>query len=216
MKKKTVLLVLQWLFVVGCVMLGLEQLPSVGSGLLFATAILAAPIPALGTLLRDKLHMKAGWRIGLVVAVFIASALVTPSTDVADNTVSGSPQQNVSARLAPTDKRDTDVSKSAPTMQEDEVTTAPELDAVDPVEETPDSEPNPRQDSVPEPVAEANEPIYSEPPAQTEPQERTVYVGDTGECYHSEYCRTLKGPKYPMSISDAIASGRRACKVCGG
>ncbi len=65
MKKKTILLVLQWLFVVGCVMLGLEQFPSVGSGLLFATAILAAPIPALGMFLREKLHVKAGWRVGL-------------------------------------------------------------------------------------------------------------------------------------------------------
>lgn len=204
MKKKTVLLVLQWLFVVGCVMLGFEQFPSVGSGLLFATAILAAPIPALGTFLREKLHVKAGWRVGLVVAVFVASALVTPSTDVADNAVGGSPQQNVSAQFTPADKPDADVSKSAPTTQEDEATIVPEPDAVEPVEETP------------EPVHEVSEPVYSEPPAQTEPQERTVYVGETGECYHSEYCRTLKGSKYPMSISDAIASGRRACKVCGG
>lgn len=208
MKKKTVLLVLQWLFVAGCVMLGLEQFPSVGSGLLFATAILAAPIPALGTFLREKLHVKAGWRVGLVVAVFVASALVTPSTDVADNTVGGSPQQNVSAQFTPADKLDADVSKSAPTTQEDEATSAPEPDAVEPVEETPEP--------VSEPVAEVSEPVYSEPSAQTEPQERTVYVGETGECYHSEYCRTLKGSKYPMSISDAIASGRRACKVCGG
>lgn len=208
MKKKTVLLVLQWLFVVGCVMLGLEQFPSVGSGLLFATAILAAPIPALGTFLREKLHVKAGWRVGLVVAVFVASALVTPSTDVADNTVGGSPQQNVSAQFTPADKLDADVSKSAPTTQEGEATSTPEPDAVEPVEETPEP--------VSEPVAEVSEPVYSEPPAQTEPQERTVYVGETGECYHSEYCRTLKGSKYPMSISDAIASGRRACKVCGG
>lgn len=216
MKKKTVLLVLQWLFVVGCVMLGLEQFPSVGSGLLFATAILAAPIPALGTFLREKLHVKAGWRVGLVVAVFVASALVTPSTDVADNTVGGSPQQNVSAQFTPADKLDADVSKSAPTTQEDEAATVPEPETVEPVEETPEPEPEPRQEPVSEPVAEVSEPVYSEPPAQTEPQERTVYVGETGECYHSEYCRMLKGSKYPMSISDAIASGRRACKVCGG
>lgn len=208
MKKKTVLLVLQWLFVVGCVMLGFEQFPSVGSGLLFATAILAAPIPALGTFLREKLHVKAGWRVGLVAVVFVASALVSPSTDVADNTVGGSPQQNVSAQFTPADKLDADVNKSAPTTQEDEATSVPEPDAVEPVEETPEP--------VSEPVQEVSEPVYSEPPAQTEPQERTVYVGETGECYHSEYCRTLKGSKYPMSISDAIASGRRACKVCGG
>lgn len=208
MKKKTVLLVLQWLFVVGCVMLGLEQFPSVGSGLLFATAILAAPIPALGTFLREKLHVKAGWRVGLVVVVFVASALVTPSTDVADNTVGGSPQQNVSAQFTPADKLDADASKSAPTTQEDEATSAPEPDAVESVEETPEP--------VSEPVAEVSDPVYSEPPAQTEPQERTVYVGETGECYHSKHCRTLKGSKHPMSISDAIASGLRACKVCGG
>nr|DAI12390.1 MAG TPA: Metal binding domain of Ada [Caudoviricetes sp.] len=208
MKKKTVLLVLQWLFVAGCVMLGLEQFPSVGSGLLFATAILAAPIPALGTFLREKLHVKAGWRVGLVVAVFVASALVTPSTDVADDAMGGSPQQNVSAQFAPAVKLDSDASKSMPTTQEDEAVSTPEPDAVESVEETPET--------ASEPVAEVSEPVYSEPPAQTEPQERTVYVGDTGECYHSEYCRTLKGSKYPMSISDAIASGRRACKVCGG
>lgn len=204
MKKKTILLVLQWLFVVGCVMLGLEQSPSVGSGLLFATAILAAPIPALGTFLREKLHVKAGWRIGLVVAVFIASALITPSTGVADNAVGGSPQRNVSAQFTPADKLDADASKSAPTTQADEAASTPEPAAAEPVEETS------------EPVQEVSEPVYSEPPAQTEPQERTVYVGETGECYHSEYCRTLKGSKRPMSISDAIASGLRTCKVCGG
>lgn len=204
MKKKTILLVLQWLFVVGCVMLGLEQSPSVGSGLLFATAILAAPIPALGTFLREKLHVKAGWRIGLVVAVFIASALITPSTGVADNAVGGSPQRNVSAQFTPADKLDADASKSAPTTQADEAASTPEPAAAEPVEETS------------EPVQEVSEPVYSEPPAQTEPQERTVYVGETGECYHSEYCRTLKGSKRPISISDAIASGLRACKVCGG
>ena len=44
----------------------------------------------------------------------------------------------------------------------------------------------------------------------------TVYVGATGDCYHSESCRTLRGQKIPISRDDAIRRGYKPCKVCGG
>lgn len=45
-------------------------------------------------------------------------------------------------------------------------------------------------------------------------QSRTVYVGKTGNKYHYQNCRTLKNGAYPMSLDDALAEGRTACKVC--
>ena len=45
-------------------------------------------------------------------------------------------------------------------------------------------------------------------------QGQTVYVGKTGSKYHYQGCRTLKGGGIPMSLDDAIAEGRTACKVC--
>ncbi len=43
-----------------------------------------------------------------------------------------------------------------------------------------------------------------------------VWVGDSGNRYHSEYCRTLKGNKHQMTLAQAKAQGRTACGVCGG
>lgn len=42
----------------------------------------------------------------------------------------------------------------------------------------------------------------------------TVYIGETGDKYHRESCSTLKGNGTPISLEDAIAQGRTACKVC--
>jgi hypothetical protein len=43
---------------------------------------------------------------------------------------------------------------------------------------------------------------------------QTVYRGKTGTKYHRETCPTLKGGGIPISLSDALAQGRDACKVC--
>ena len=42
----------------------------------------------------------------------------------------------------------------------------------------------------------------------------TVYIGKTGTKYHRQGCRTLKGNGSPISLSEAKAQGREACKVC--
>ena len=43
----------------------------------------------------------------------------------------------------------------------------------------------------------------------------TVYRGRIGTKYHRATCPTLKrGGAYPMSLSEALSSGRTACKVC--
>ena len=44
----------------------------------------------------------------------------------------------------------------------------------------------------------------------------TVYIGNTGNKYHRQDCRTLKGKGHPISIDEARRQGRTACKVCGG
>ena len=57
------------------------------------------------------------------------------------------------------------------------------------------------------------EPVQQEP---QQPTERTVYITPTGSKYHREHCRTIKGDKTAISLSDAIARGYEACGVCGG
>lgn len=41
-----------------------------------------------------------------------------------------------------------------------------------------------------------------------------VYIGKTGTKYHRQNCRTLKGNGSPISLSDAKAQNKTACKVC--
>ena len=45
-------------------------------------------------------------------------------------------------------------------------------------------------------------------------QEETVWIGETGTKYHHQDCRTLKGNKYEITLSEARSQGRDACKVC--
>lgn len=41
-----------------------------------------------------------------------------------------------------------------------------------------------------------------------------VWVGNTGTKYHIQSCRTLKGKGYQITMKQALAEGRQACKVC--
>lgn len=41
-----------------------------------------------------------------------------------------------------------------------------------------------------------------------------VYITRTGECYHAGECRFLQKSKIEITLSDAVARGYRACKVC--
>ena len=42
----------------------------------------------------------------------------------------------------------------------------------------------------------------------------TVYITETGECYHRSGCRYLSHSKIPISLKDAKARGYRPCSVC--
>ena len=42
----------------------------------------------------------------------------------------------------------------------------------------------------------------------------TVYITETGECYHRGDCRYLSHSKIPISLKDAKAQGYRPCSVC--
>jgi micrococcal nuclease len=44
--------------------------------------------------------------------------------------------------------------------------------------------------------------------------EVTVYVAPSGKKYHREDCRTLRGSKIAVSLSDAARSGYSPCSVC--
>jgi len=42
----------------------------------------------------------------------------------------------------------------------------------------------------------------------------TVYITNTGECYHMGTCRYLSASKIPVTLCSAIECRYRACKVC--
>lgn len=44
--------------------------------------------------------------------------------------------------------------------------------------------------------------------------DRTVYIGNTGDKYHRASCSTLKGKGHAISLDDAIAQKREACRRC--
>lgn len=54
----------------------------------------------------------------------------------------------------------------------------------------------------------------AQPASQTENDELTVYVTETGERYHLSSCRTLRGGGRPISLGEAKRRGYTACKVC--
>lgn len=73
---------------------------------------------------------------------------------------------------------------------------------------------------TPVPVIPPAPVIPSEPASGTENEtsyqesSNIVWVGETGNKYHRESCSTLSGRKYKMTLQEAKAEGREACKRC--
>lgn len=57
-------------------------------------------------------------------------------------------------------------------------------------------------------------PVYSPQVADNDPDAQTVYIGKTGNKYHYQNCRTLKGKGIPVTLGEAKAQGRTSCGVC--
>ena len=51
-------------------------------------------------------------------------------------------------------------------------------------------------------------------PAEDTNINETVYIGKTGTKYHRQDCGTLKGNGTAITLDEAIAQGRTACKIC--
>ena len=54
----------------------------------------------------------------------------------------------------------------------------------------------------------------TEPVPQTQNNELTVYITDTGERYHLSTCRYLRYSKHPIPLGEAKRRGYTPCKVC--
>lgn len=54
----------------------------------------------------------------------------------------------------------------------------------------------------------------AQPISQTENDQLTVYVTESGERYHLSSCRTLRGGGHPISLADAKRRGYTPCRVC--
>ncbi|MDO8886687.1 thermonuclease family protein [Candidatus Oleimmundimicrobium sp.] len=57
-------------------------------------------------------------------------------------------------------------------------------------------------------------PKAAEEPKEEEKKEVTVYITNTGECYHRSGCSSLSKSCIPISLNDAKAKGYRPCKRC--
>ena len=53
-----------------------------------------------------------------------------------------------------------------------------------------------------------------EPVPQTQNNELTVYITDTGKRYHVSSCRYLASSKHAISLGNAKHRGYTPCKVC--
>lgn len=85
---------------------------------------------------------------------------------------------------------------------------------------TPTPEPTATPTPIPTPIP-TPEPTIEPTPASVSEQSaaadsRTVYIGNSGEKYHKQGCRTLKGGGHAISLDDAVDAGYTPCKVCGG
>ena len=54
----------------------------------------------------------------------------------------------------------------------------------------------------------------TEPAPQTQRNEVTVYITDTGSRYHVSTCRYLRYSKHSISLREAKHLGYTPCKVC--
>ena len=82
---------------------------------------------------------------------------------------------------------------------------------------TPDVEPSsyiPEQtpETTPTTALSVSEPLTA--PAASTNNSEMVWIGETGNKYHFENCRTLKGNKYQITMEEALAMGRTSCGVC--
>lgn len=66
---------------------------------------------------------------------------------------------------------------------------------------------------TPTPEAPAEEPETSDV-VSSEDTEATVYRGKTGNKYHRQDCRTLKGSGTAITLEEALSQGREPCKIC--
>ncbi|MDO5398960.1 MAG: copper amine oxidase N-terminal domain-containing protein [bacterium] len=77
---------------------------------------------------------------------------------------------------------------------------------------TPAVEAPPTVEVPPAAVSSVSEPLTV--PATSANNSEMVWIGETGNKYHFEDCRTLKGNKYQITMDEAIAQGRTSCGVC--
>lgn len=50
-------------------------------------------------------------------------------------------------------------------------------------------------------------------PPKAAPADTTVYITNTGECYHRGNCKSIKKSKIPLSLEKAVRQ-YRPCKLC--
>lgn len=92
--------------------------------------------------------------------------------------------------------------------------TQPTPTATATISPTPTPTATPTPIPTPEPTIEPTPASVSEQSAAAD--SRTVYIGNSGEKYHKQGCRTLKGGGHAISLDDAVDAGYTPCKVCGG
>jgi micrococcal nuclease len=77
------------------------------------------------------------------------------------------------------------------------------------------TEPTTASPAAQAPATQTPAPTVTEKATPTD-NDITVYIGKTGNKYHTSRCRTLKNGGTAISLSNAKAQGRTACSICGG
>lgn len=197
----------RWIAAGFCALSAVVFLPSLASGLLFAAALLTAPIPALDEIIRTKLHLGRGVRIGLVTVIFICSTVLVP----ADKLNSQSAPKAPSAAATSSDNATTPPISAVSAEPEIEPQEAGAPDPVPTVEPDPSPAPEPASTPDPEP-APAPEPavVEPEPEPQPEPTPEPVRVIEHEENYHGHVYATPRGERYHY---EADCGGKNSTEI---
>lgn len=119
------------------------------------------------------------------------------------------------SEVVPEAASEPDPSASAPTLDEPDMDTAPDLLPSGAMlsAELPENSQSPQESAQPE--AEATSPAPTPQPSQPVVVGDTVYITKTGKKYHTNpACNG--GTYYECSLDDAIAKGLTPCKRCAG
>lgn len=158
-----------------------------------------------------KTFLKA---FGVVIVLFIGISIIGGNSN--NKTDDKSKAKTESVAVSSDEKTADDTAQADTKEAAQDIQTEDKENEEQQVEEQADnSQASAPEESVQEePTADEQE-ATTEPSAtdETDSNEITVYITDTGSKYHTGTCRTLKDSKIPISLSEAVVN-YEPCGIC--